>query len=235
MAASPDTIVEIPPPEVAPTETRWWGLAIVLIATMVGLMVFVSITEPRVAPIDWIGGEGPMGSVNLDSLVATADGFAVLSGMTTDGVLLWSSRDGVTWRSQSLQDAPSQLALVGEGLIAYGVRVGRTVMPDGDDWLEGEENIVFPDDVRSRQGSGRPNLVSAESGFIIMSISGDVWWSSHGRGFAIRLGMPATNHDLTECAAYGRDRLRAGRVHLEQPGGALRDMAGVRAAGLVLR
>jgi hypothetical protein len=158
-------------------------LAIVLIATMVGLMVFVSITEPRVAPIDWIGGEGPMGSVNLDSLVATADGFAVLSGMTTDGVLLWSSRDGVTWRSQSLQDAPSQLALVGEGLIAYGVRVGRTVMPDGDDWLEGEENIVFPDDVRSRQGSGRPNLVSAESGFIIMSISGDVWWSSHGRGF----------------------------------------------------
>jgi hypothetical protein len=124
-----------------------------------------------------------MGSVNLDSLVATADGFAVLSGMTTDGVLLWSSRDGVTWRSQPLQDAPSQLATVRDGLMAYGGRLGRMIAPDGDGWIESGENIVFPEEVRSRQGSGRPSLVGGEDGFLAMSLFGDVWWSTDGAEF----------------------------------------------------
>ncbi|MDP9143166.1 MAG: hypothetical protein M3N43_00435 [Actinomycetota bacterium] len=183
MAATSDTIVEIPPPEAAPAETTWWGLATVLLATIVGLVVFVSITEPRVAPVAWTREMGPTGSINLDSLVATTDGFAVLSGMTTDGVLLWSSTDGATWRSQPLQGAPSQLATVGDGLIAYGVRLGRMIAPDGEGWIESAENIVFPDEVRSRQGSGRPSLVGAEDGLIAMSLFGDVWWSTDGTEF----------------------------------------------------
>ncbi len=190
MAASSDTIVEIPPPDVAPAETRWWGLAIVLVAMIVGLVVFVSITEPRVAPIDWIEGAGPTGSVNLDSLVATADGFAVLSGMTTEGVLLWSSRDGATWRSQPLQDAPSQLATVGNGLIAYSVRLGRVVVPNGEGWLESTDSLVFPDEVRSRQGSGRPSLIGTEDGLVAMSLFGDVWWSQPGREFELAVAEP---------------------------------------------
>jgi len=183
MAASPDTIVEIPPPEESPVETRWWGLGLMLLAMIIGLVVFLSVTEPRVPPMEWSREVGPPESVNLDSLVATPDGFAVLSGMTTDGVLLWFSQDGASWRSQTLDGAPSQLAAVGDGLIAYGVSLGRMIHPDGEGWLESTDNIVFPDEVRSRQGSGRPSVVGIDDGFLAMSLFGDVWWSTDGTEF----------------------------------------------------
>jgi len=183
MAASSDTIVEIPPPEVGPVETRRWGLAVTLLAMIVGLVVLVSVTEPRVAPFDWARETGPSGSINLDSLVATTDGFAVLSGMTTDGVLLWSSRDGATWRSQPLEGAPSQLAAVGDRLVAYSDRTGRLVASDGEGWLESADSLSFPDEVRSRQGSGRPSLIGTDDGFLAMSLFGDVWWSTDGAKF----------------------------------------------------
>ncbi len=183
MAAPSDTVVEIPPPEAAPVEGRRWGLAVTLLALMVGLTVFVSATTPQVPPIEWERHLGPEGSINLDSLVATTDGLAVLSGMTVEGVLLWSSPDGADWRSQPLSGAPSQLATIDDGLIAYGVRGGRLMVPDGEGWSEAGDGIVFPDEVRSRQGSGRPSLVGADEGFVAMSLFGDVWWSENGTGF----------------------------------------------------
>ena len=189
MAASSDTVVEIPPPEVAPVERRGWGLAAMFLAMVVGLSVFVSVTAPQLPPIEWARRSGPDGSINLDSLVATGEGFAILSGMTVDGVLLWSSPDGATWRSQPLQGAPSQLATIEGGLIAYGVRGGRTVAPGGEGWVA-EDSIAFPDEVRSRQGSGRPSLVDANNGFVAMSLFGDVWWSEDGTNFDLVVAEP---------------------------------------------
>jgi hypothetical protein len=183
MAPSPEILVEIPSPESSPVGARWWGRALLALASVAGLVVILSVTEPRVPPVDWTRTVGPSGSVNLDSLVATPDGFALLSGMTTEGVLLWSSTDGSTWRSQPLQDAPSQLAVVDDGLIAYSVRRGRMIEPTGEGWVEAAESLVFPDEVRSRQGSGRPSLIGTEDGMLAMSLFGDVWWSGDGAQF----------------------------------------------------
>jgi hypothetical protein len=164
-------------------------VAAVLVASSSGLIAIVSITEPRIAPFEWTRQLGPSG-VNPDSLVAFADGFALLSGMTVDGVLLWSSSDGSTWDSQPLSDAATQLAALDEGLIAYSVRIGRTIEPVGDHWLEDSDNLVFPDEVRSRQGSGRPSLVDAGGGFVLMSLYGDVWWSADGTAFDLAVADP---------------------------------------------
>ncbi|HEY4607504.1 MAG TPA: hypothetical protein VIH55_07620 [Acidimicrobiia bacterium] len=190
MARPADTLVEIPPPEISPLETRWWGLLVTFVAMVVGLIVIFSVTRPRLPPIDWSLRTGPEGSVNLDSLVATDEGFALLSGMTVDGVLLWYSTDGAVWGSQSLQDAPSQLAAVEGGLVAYGVRLGRMLSPDDDGWVESAKSIVFPDEVRSRQGSGRPSLVDSGNGFLAMSLFGDVWWSADGSEFELVVADP---------------------------------------------
>jgi len=183
MAPSPEILVEINPPEASPTKTRWWGQALIFLAVIAALVVVVTVTEPRVPPLEWTRHVGPSGSVNLDSLVATTDGFALLSGMTVDGVLIWSSPDGSTWRSQPLQDAPSQLAPVDDGLIAYSLRMGRMVEPAGEAWVEAADPLVFPEEVRSRQGSGRPSLIGTEDGLLAMSLFGDVWWSSDGVEF----------------------------------------------------
>src|SRR3970040_632224 len=116
MAASSDTVVEIPPPEGAPVERRRWGLAAMFLAMVVGLSVFVSVTAPQLPPIEWARRSGPDGSINLDSLVATGEGFAILSGMTVDGVLLWSSPDGATSHAPPLQGSPSQMDSIEDGL-----------------------------------------------------------------------------------------------------------------------
>lgn len=183
MAASSDTVVEIPPAEVAPNKGRRWGLPVMFLAMVAALTVFVSVTSPEIPPVEWAPRTGPDGSVNLDSLVATGDGFAMLSGMTVDGVLLWSTTDGADWRSHPLPGAPSQLATIEDGLIAYGVRSGRLITPAGQGWAEAGDGIAFPDEVRARQGSGRPSLIGADDGILAMSLYGDVWWSEDGDEF----------------------------------------------------
>jgi len=164
-------------------DRRRWGLPLMFLAMVAGLSVFVSVTSPEIPPVDWAPSTGPDGSVNLDSLVATGDRFAILSGMTVDGVLLWSSADAVSWRSHQLRGAPSQLATIEDGLIAYGVRGGRMVSRDGQEWAEADDDTAFPDEIRSRQGSGRPSLIGGSDGFVALSLYGDVWWSADGDEF----------------------------------------------------
>jgi hypothetical protein len=160
-----------------------------LVALIVGLVVIVPITRPANPDLEWKRGTGPTGPINLDSLVANNDGFALLSGVTTDGVLLWSSRDGETWDYRPLRGSPSQLAVMGDRIFAYGVGAGRILTREGESWVEGEE-IVFPDELRARQGSGRPTLIADESGFIVTSILGDVWWSADGSAFDLVVAHP---------------------------------------------
>lgn len=171
--------------------THMWALVLMLIASLAGLFVIVSITEPRIPPLEWTRQLGPSDSVNIDSLVGTNDGFALLSGMTAEGVVLWWSDDGSSWSSQTLQGAPSQLAPLDNGLLAYSVRIGRMLESVADQWLEAEDNLVFPDEVRSRQGSGRPSLVDTQNGLLALSLYGDVWWSQDRATFDLVVADPA--------------------------------------------
>jgi hypothetical protein len=183
MGASPDVFVEVPSPEDGSGLRRRWALAATLVALVIAGGIFVSATAPRVAPFEWERWTGPSGSINRDSLVATSDGFAILSGVTVDGVRLWSSSDGETWEASPLQDSPSQLATIGGDLIGYGVTTGRMISAEADGWVQAAEQIIFPDEVRSRQGSGQPSVVGAGEGFVTMSLLGEVWWSSDGSRF----------------------------------------------------
>jgi hypothetical protein len=189
MAVLPEAVVEIPTSERSQLVSRPWIFAAAVLGLIIGLVVIVAITRPANPALQWERQMGPTGPVNLDSLVAINDGFAVLSGVTADGVLLWSSRDGASWDNRPLQGTPSQLAAIGSQLLAYGVDVGRILTPEGEGWVEGVE-LEFPDEIRSRRGSGRASLVADDDGFVVTSILGDVWWSADGSEFDIVVADP---------------------------------------------
>ncbi len=188
MAKPPDTLVEIPPPETTGTGPGWLAIGVVSLSMLAGVAVFVGATEPRLPAFEWGRGEGPT-SVNLDSMVALDDGFAVLSGMTVEGVLLWWS-DGGVWDSTSLDGAPRQLAALGEGLLAYDADEGLTMVGDESDRFIPGHGIVFPEDIRARQSSGRPSVVPAGDGYLAMSLVGNVWWTDDGATFEAVISDP---------------------------------------------
>jgi hypothetical protein len=183
MAASSDVFVEVPSSPDWPGMGRRRLIVLSLLAMIIAGAVIVSATSPRVTPFEWERRTGPRDSINRDSLVATSDGFGILSGVTVDGVRLWFSADGETWEASPTQDSPSQLATIGADLIGYGVTTGRLISARPGGWVEAADQIVFPDEVRSRQGSGRPSIVGTGQGFVIMSLLGEVWWSGNGSNF----------------------------------------------------
>ena len=182
MEPSTDITVEILS-RTGPSRRRvWWGRALILGAVVVAVGVFVVATAPRLQSTAWMSHQGPPGAVNLDSLVAFDDGFAVLSGMTEEGVVLWSSVDGAAWSPKALQGAPSQLSALGDSLIAYDSLSGRRIEPVNGEWVEGDP-FAFPDNVRSRQGSGRPSVIGDGDAFLAVGLAGDVWLSEDGSVF----------------------------------------------------
>jgi hypothetical protein len=189
MAVLPEAVVEIAPSERSPLVSRQWIFAAAVLGLIIGLVVIIAITRPTNPALQWERQMGPTGPVNLDSLVATSDGFALLSGVTADGVGLWSSSDGASWDYEPLQGSPSQLAAMGIRLLAYEVDGGRILTPAAEGWVEGDE-LDFPDEIRSRQGSGRQSLVADDEGFVVTSILGDVWWSADGSEFDIVVADP---------------------------------------------
>lgn len=181
--------MEIPPPEAAPEPGPGWALVVMPLALVAALAVFVTATAPELPPYEWVSRVGPEESLNLDSMVPVAEGFALLSGITSEGVRLWSTFDGEDWTSQIIGEAPTQLASAPTGVIAYGTSSGRLISRSDTGWAEGEE-FTFPDVVRSRQGSGRPSLIATDEGLITMSISGEVWWSGDGKEFELVVSEP---------------------------------------------
>ncbi len=186
MAPPSDTILEIPPPEPPPAQARKWPFAAIGIALAAGIAVVILATRPRLPPIEWELGEGPIEAANLGSLVAYGEGFAILSGMTAEGVLLWRLTPDHGWSSTSLDHAPSRLVADDSRLIAYGGRRGV---------IMGEElepkPISFPDEIRSRQRSGRASVVPTRYGLLAMTIHGDVWLSEDDDSFAPVVHHPA--------------------------------------------
>jgi hypothetical protein len=175
MAKSLDTLVEIPPPETPTKGINRWVLGVTAVALIAGVVLLADATKQRVPSFQWTRGEGPV-SVDLDSLVALDDGFAVLSGMTSEGILLWSSQTAQAWRPDAVTDSPRQLATLGSGVLAYDGRGGMVLVREGAEWVTSAE-VRFPDDIRARQSSGRPSVIPAGDGLIAMSVLGEVWWT----------------------------------------------------------
>jgi hypothetical protein len=189
MAKTLDTLVEIPPPETPTQGTQWWVWGLMAVALIGGVVVFGYATEPRVPSFRWASGEGPV-SVNLDSMVASDDGFAVLSGMTAEGVLMWSSENGSGWEALPVDGAPRQLASVAAGLLAYDARQGTMMVNEGAGWAPSGHEVTFPDDIRARQSTGRPSVIPAGDGLLAMSVEGDVWSTVDGTEFRQVISHP---------------------------------------------
>ncbi len=177
MAVTPDHEVQSPPPGRSAGGSRRLDLVLPIAAVIVGVVVIAVITSPGPEGPQWGQQQGPAGPMALGSLVAVESGFAVLSGVTEDGVLLWWSEDGASWQSQSLPPGatPNRLATNDNLLIAYdGMRA--LVLAFANESWELREEVVFPDEMRTGQSPGRPGLVPAPEGFIMTSVVGDVWW-----------------------------------------------------------
>lgn len=99
---------------------------------------------------------------------------ALLSGVTSQGVLLWW-RETSGWESQLLEFSPTQLSRAGSDLIAYRARNGTRLTRANDRWVP-VLDLEFPAATRPRQASGRPSILGAGDGLLQLSLFGDVWW-----------------------------------------------------------
>jgi hypothetical protein len=175
MVVRPDTDVQSPSPGRGNGQRWRWDLALPIGAVVIGVVVIAMITRPAPQGPEWEPGRGPSGPINLDSLVATDSGFALLSGVTEDGVLLWWSDDGVDWHYRPLDASPIRLATSDDLLVAYD-GTGALILTFLDGSWEVREEVAFPDEMRIGQSPGRPGLVTGPDGFVMTSIIGDVWW-----------------------------------------------------------
>ncbi|HLF61526.1 MAG TPA: hypothetical protein VI980_10145 [Acidimicrobiia bacterium] len=189
MEPSTDPHVEIPS-TIMPESPKVWVRVLLVAAMLMAAAVLFVATAPKIPSIEWTSLQGPPGSVNLDSLIAVNDGFAVLSGMTADGVLLWSTTDGQRWSQQPLEGTPTQLSAAGESIVAYDGLNGWMIERVNERWAE-TQSLAFPDEVRSRQGSGRPSVIGDDNVFFAVTIAGDVWLSEEGAAFVEVVSDPA--------------------------------------------
>lgn len=180
---APMDVVEIPPPDHGETPLNRRRLLPLL--AVVGLFagaLFLSQTRPRTPAYTWSLIQGPPGLVNLDSLVALGDRFAMLSAITDRGVSIWWSDRSGEWASQPVDGSPTQLAAGGNRLAAYRVSSGEVLGHEPDGWVSQYE-VEFPEETRSRQASGRPSVVLTDESLLVLTLFGDVWRSSSGSEF----------------------------------------------------
>lgn len=185
-----DTVVHIPPEDDEPPGDPRWILPLVAVTGFLFIVLLAVQTRPLAPAFEWSEVEGPNSPINLDSLVAVEDRFAVLSGITDRGVSIWWSVDARRWRSQPLSGSPTQLASGSGRVAAYRVRSGVVMALVGERWVV-ESKIEFPAEARSRRASGRPSIVLTADGLLEMSLFGDVWWSPEGVEFTRVIEDPA--------------------------------------------
>jgi hypothetical protein len=193
--ASSDGVIHIPPPdEEPPAGPRWVAPSLIGVGLAV-IVLLVLQTRPLVPAYEWSTFRGPQGPVIIDSLVAVEDRFAVLTGVTEEGVsLLWSDGTG-PWQSQLLEGSPNQLAAGEERLVAYRVRRGARLVPEGGRWILDAE-IEFPEETRSRRASGRSSVVHIDEGLLMFSLFGNVWFSSAAGEFTPVIRDPEWGHGV---------------------------------------
>lgn len=182
MASSRGSVQEIPPPDSIPAPQRRGVFLIALLVLVVVSVVIVRLTSPIQPSLEWSRQTLPPGTVNLDTLTASDHGFAFLSGMTADGIMIWSTDDSHRWQSHPVAGAASQLTAIGSSLFAYGVHRGQFINEEDGAWLGGVE-ILFPDEVQSRHASRRPSVIGDDNRVVGVSVLGEVWWTDDGEHF----------------------------------------------------
>jgi hypothetical protein len=81
-----------------------------------------------------------------------------------------------------LEGTPTQVTAPGDTIVAYDGLDGSMIERVNERWVE-IQSLAFPDEVRSRQSSGRPSVIGDDDVLFAMTIAGDVWLSDDGSAF----------------------------------------------------
>ena len=139
-------------------------VAAALIA-VTALLVFFDWTSGSPSTVVWTFARQPAGVVHVDSLVATADGFALLARPVEGDMTLWTSSNGIAWSGRAISGSPNRLLVDGDDLLAFA---GRWVMRLGEDENQQPEasRVNLPLLIRVGYGSGRAGLVVGANGLV---------------------------------------------------------------------
>ena len=156
------------------------GVAAAVIA-VAGLLVFFDGTSGTRSTLVWTFARQPEGVVHVDSLVATADGFALLARPVAGAMTLWTSSNGIAWSGRAISGSPNRLLVDGNDLLAFA---GRWVMRLGEseDQRPEASRLDLPLLVRVGYGSGRAGLVAGANGLVAQAFTGDVFWAPRHLG-----------------------------------------------------
>lgn len=157
------------------------GFIAILVVVVVGVL-FALPPEPRLA---WEQGTLPRSSLNVESLITTAEGFAVLAGPGSSGGAILSTTDGARWLTRTLPRVSTRIVYHSNGLYVVDGLTLRRVGPDADDAIV---NVEIPGPVRIGNGSDRSGLMAVLGGLVVQTVDGDLFWSSNGRGFELSIG-----------------------------------------------
>lgn len=159
-----------------PGRGPWAGVIAVLVVVLIGYL-FTKPPEPR---LDWREGTPPRPGLNVESLIVTAEGFAILAGPGESGGRVWSTVDGDQWTERTLPRLSARIVYHQSGLfVVDGPRVSR-IGPDADDTIV---EVGLPAPVRIGNGSDRSGLVAVLDGLLAQTVDGDFYWSPEGRVF----------------------------------------------------
>jgi len=140
-----------------------------------------------------------------------ADRYGSADG-SLDGVILWSSENGVDWFSSSFPGAPVRAVVRGDQLIGFRGSSANLLSRTAEGWTA-TASFDLPEAVRIGYGSGRPGLVADGDGFLTQTVTGDVYWSADGSSFeliieeptwGVEIGMP-TRQDCEPPATVSLD------------------------------
>ena len=73
--------------------------------------------------------------------------------------------------------------------MAYRARDGHLLELREEEWVT-TGDVTFPEEVRTRQASGRPSVVGSNEWLLEMSLFGNLWWSDDGTDFSLALSDP---------------------------------------------
>ncbi len=132
--------------------------------------------------LEWAIGVTPEAKLRLESLLATPEGFAVLSGPSAEGSQLWSSQDGISWSPSPLSSVQFGIVGDGEGLVAFREYSTVRLDWDGGRWTE-QDPTELPTFARVGYLSGRPALVVTDGGMLVHSLEGELYYSPDGERF----------------------------------------------------
>jgi len=167
------------------------GVGLLAIAVMAELIIVAGSPRTEGSPnnlptagsgLDWEIAEAPEGTLRLESLLATPDGFAVIAGPSASGSNLWFSQDGVLWSASRLESVQFGIVGDGESLVAFREYSSVRLDWDGRQWLE-QAPIELPTYARVGYLSGRPALVVTDAGTLVHSVEGELYFSSDREQF----------------------------------------------------